>query len=799
MLDKARNHLIASAFRKANITSLESDPTPAEIEDAAHTLNVMLQSWNNDGFRLFKIHTGYMPFIPNKNEYSLSNGAYKQIGASDIVRVDRIGATKIQLNDFSNISVGQKFVTVDNANTRENSIKHIDFKAGIVTLASPLDLSIYKTGTVAFYGTFNTAVTQLKTAVGAFNTLSYNDYTVMPAVGDFVCFCYSGNWTKRTISAIDASSKTITIAGTPLSEGSITSTFIAFGSNVMFTTPKKDYLVAPRSVVLKNIDFEPKYIAIPTDVDIDSVFEVESCDLTTNTVIMVESIREDVLYKLGVDKIEANRQYPTKEEVSWTDFANQIPIEELDWGSVADSSDLQTDDWGSVVDAVSTLQDWGTLTGAAVIVGYSESTYARYALVENTTTTDRYLLCDTGIGWQLVDLTGYGLTTYKLFTFADKSYLYDAENGLYLLNGELLIEVYVNIGIEAIIQYKQKFYLVSPKGAGTITRSVVSTVDFNNFDTVYTVELDDLSNPAEFRERMFIGTTETFVGDMLHFMDAGVYSQNRCVIGDRLINLNTYRPCSYTLDGVHFLPMPMMLSNQTAWASKDTCAFIAVYGIVKNGIVSTEIFTANDFNPVWTPQVVVPGRVFDIFFNNYKAYFVSDVAVYSLSYSDSIAPKSPVLAQIYGESIGRPQEIMNVMKLSLVSLMQLPMNPLSLKDFLLLPIETNGEPVNYCFMREAEDGKMMIWGTPNKFGEYLRFSYVEPLTLLEDARSTPDFPDEYYEAVEDGLAAQLAMEYGLPLDRQQALVARAQESKENAILHDNEDTEYDIAPNQRWL
>ena len=131
--------------------------------------------------------------------------------------------------------------------------------------------------------------------------------------------------------------------------------------------------------------------------------------------------------------------------------------------------------------------------------------------------------------------------------------------------------------------------------------------------------------------------------------------------------------------------------------------------------------------------------------------------------------------------------------------MQLPMNALALKDFVLLPHEgLGGDPVNYCFFREAEDGKMLVWGTPDKFGEYLRFSYVEPITLLEDARSTPDFPDEYYEAVEDGLAAQLAMQYGAPVERQQILEARAKESKENAILHDNEDVSYNMAPNERW-
>ncbi|MGD7651396.1 hypothetical protein, partial [Ralstonia pseudosolanacearum] len=168
------------------------------------------------------------------------------------------------------------------------------------------------------------------------------------------------------------------------------------------------------------------------------------------------------------------------------------------------------------------------------------------------------------------------------------------------------------------------------------------------------------------------------------------------------------------------------------------------------------------------PQTRVKGRVFDIEFDSQYAYFVSDVEVQSLEYRKSVEAHDGLVAYGYGAPIGRPQEIMNVMKYSLVNLMQLPMNALALKDFLLLPHDQlNGEPVNYCFMREAEDGKMMVWGTPNKFGEYLRFSYVEPITLLSDARSTPDFPDEYYEAVEDGLAAQLACQYGAPVERQQ--------------------------------
>lgn len=54
MLDKERNNLIKHAFQLAGITCPESEPTAAEIDDAAHVLNVMLQSWNNDGFACSK-------------------------------------------------------------------------------------------------------------------------------------------------------------------------------------------------------------------------------------------------------------------------------------------------------------------------------------------------------------------------------------------------------------------------------------------------------------------------------------------------------------------------------------------------------------------------------------------------------------------------------------------------------------------------------------------------------------------------------------------------------------------------
>ena len=435
------------------------------------------------------------------------------------------------------------------------------------------------------------------------------------------------------------------------------------------------------------------------------------------------------------------------------------------------------------------------------MTGFGKDGNDLYVTVYSSESDTSYLLHKSfGDEWGAIDISSYGMGYARLYMANNSVYLYDTNAGLYVIRSGGLAACYTTNGIERIAKLGDTYYFISPIVSGS-TRIVTSSSDFDTFATPWNISLPDTSNPAEFLGKLYIGATDTYVtDDMRDLTDIQIYSENRSVIGDRLLNMNMEQYCSYTLDGVHFLPMPLVLSNQSAWGYKDGCTFIAVYGVMIDGVVGTQIYTANDFNPVWTPQTRVKGRVFDIEFDSQYAYFVSDVEVQSLEYRKSVEAHDGLVAYGYGAPIGRPQEIMNVMKYSLVNLMQLPMNALALKDFLLLPHDQlNGEPVNYCFMREAEDGKMMVWGTPNKFGEYLRFSYVEPITLLSDARSTPDFPDEYYEAVEDGLAAQLACQYGAPVERQQILEARAEKSKEAAMLHDNEDASYDITPNQRWL
>lgn len=798
MLDKARNNLIKHSFQLAGIISPESTPTAEELADAAHTLNTMLQSWNNDGFRLFKIKTGYMPFISGKNEYNLSTQAYKELGSSNVSSFRTIGSTVLKPGTISDMSIGDKLVAINNTVSEENYVKDIDYDKGLVSLDSPLSMAIYKDDAI-LYGDFHVMQTEKKSFAAAFNSIVYSNYEYTPNAGDTMYFSINNNWTRVTVVSVEASSRTAVFTPS-LSKADITNDFVFVGRSIKYARSLEDGALSPRLLVTSGYDFVPDAIALPSKDGLGDVLEVERYDEKTGEIILTESMSTSVLQKLGKERIDADVIYPNRVEMSWQDVSSLVTVEVLDWGYVREIP-AQMQDWGFVRDPHSEILDWGNLTGDAKLAGFAKRGNDMYSLAQDESSghlTLFYKLYNSA--WSVFETESYGLDEYNLYMYKGSAYLFDMSRGFFGFNGESLESIYSQFGVEAVIEFGDGLYLVSPIDENTGRRMVTYTEDLSTFEDAWEIELPSVEHHAEFLGKLFIGEGDTYVtSDMKNFVNTKVYSENRCVVGDRLINLNVEKICSYTLDGVNFKPMPMMLSYETTWAYKDGCSFIAIYGVLtKDGYIGTQIFTANDFNPIWTPQISVPGKVFNIFFDSNRAYFLSDMTVMSLEYYKGVKTEG-VTSFGFGKKIGRPQEVMNVMKYDLEKGTELPMNPLSLKDFVRLPKQSSGEPVNYCFLRDAIDGKMMVWGTPNKFGEYLKFCYVEPITLLEEANSTPDFPEEYYEAVEDGLAAELAYNYQLPIERIQMLQAKAQASKEDAMLHDNEDTSYDIVPNQRGL
>lgn len=792
MLEKQRNTLIKKAFESAKIIAPGTELTALEIDDAAYTLNCMLQGWSNEGFRLFNMKTGYMPLLSKKNEYKLSTEAYSEFGSAELISVENIGGTEVKVDSILNMGATQSIFFLNNTLSEENKISSIDYSTGVLTLEKPINIPVYA-GDDVFFGKTDVAKTEVKQYASGFSSISLTEHTVLPVVGDVMFVNFAGSWMKVTVSGIDA--RTSSVYFLPdFGAGKITKPYVVFGPSVGHATLKEGCEITPRKLNLESVLFNPVSLSIKTKDNMNEAMEIEN--IQGNSIVLKAPVSQKVLELLGKEFISGTKVYPSMQRLKWSQIPSDIISEFIDWGTVTEVPASQTSDWGYVQDIVTNSMDFKSLTGTAKILSFAQSGNDVYVSVESD--DDGYLLHKDFSGqWSAID---EGSLT-KLFVVNDTVYAYNMSGGLFSIIDDALINKYSGFDVEFILKKDDVYYLVS-KTDENGRKKITSTKDFLVFESPYAISGSvDFSNSVEFKGKIYCGHKKTFVSaDMKSFSDIGVYAENRAVIGNTLQNFNTDSVCSYSNDGVTFYPMPLAATNVSASVNTKNCTFVAVYGkIGTEGIVGSQVFSANSFGDAWTPQVSVSGKVSDMYESNGVLYIVSDTEVASMDISANIKAES-VEAYLYGSPIGRPQEVMNVVKYGLKSGMQLSMEALALKDYSQLPhTNADGEPVSYCFFRDAKDGKMMIWGTPKQFGEYLKFTYVEPIALLEDARAIPDIPDEYVGVVIDGLAAELAHEYALPADKTQALIAKAQESKQVALMNDNENVSYFFEPNRRGL
>ena len=792
MLEKQRNTLIKKAFESAKIIAPGTGLTALEIDDAAYTLNCMLQGWSNEGFHLFNMKTGYMPLLTKQNEYSMSTEAYSQFSSVPVLSVESIGATKVKVSSVKDIAPLQKVAFLNNTLSEFNRVSEIDYENGVLTLEKPVNMSVYS-GDDVFFGNFSFAFTEVKQYGSDFSSLELSGYTSLPSVGDIMYVNVSNSWRKVSVSAVNTAESVVFFAHGMGAGQRVSKPQVLFGSTLEKTTLSGTYEVSARKLNTKALPFSPVSLSINSGNYMDDMITVEKSD--SDSIVLSEPVSLAVLNLMGQRFVDGKEIHQSKSLLQWHQIPQNILNEVIDWGSVNDVPASGEDDWGYVKDIVSGELDFGTLTGSAKIISYAKSATGEYVSVSSG--TNAYLLYkDYSGAWVSID----DGSEVKLFTHNGVVYAYNMPGGVAQLSGNVISYVYSGVFVEKIIPFMGKLYLVSaPHGN---VRVIAYTENFLTFSDQYSIPADtDLSNAVEFKGKLYCGFGKTYVSsDMKSFADASVYAENRAVIGDFMQNFNSEAVCSYTKDGVNFYPMPSVSASVSSAFNVNGCTFISVYGKVGlDGIVGSQVFSVNEFVDAWTPQTTITGKVSHMYESDDVLYIVSDTEVLALYLSVDYKAQDTE-AYIYGSPIGRPQELMNVVKYGLNTSTQLSMEEMALKDYSQLPhIKADGEPVSYCFFREASDGKLMVWGTPRKFGEYLKFTYVEPIALLDNARSIPDIPDEYVGAVIDGLAAELAHEYAAPVERVQLLQAKADASKQIALLHDNENSSYVIEPNSRGL
>lgn len=114
-----------------------------------------------------------------------------------------------------------------------------------------------------------------------------------------------------------------------------------------------------------------------------------------------------------------------------------------------------------------------------------------------------------------------------------------------------------------------------------------------------------------------------------------------------------------------------------------------------------------------------------------------------------------------------------VLQIGTTGTSQIDVTMMSRSDFNLLPTTSGGNPVNATYQPFVNRGVFSVWPTPNSSivaGTVIKITYQAPFEYFIAGTDTPDFPQEWHNALIYHLAVSLAPENGIPLmDRQQLM------------------------------
>jgi hypothetical protein len=113
--------------------------------------------------------------------------------------------------------------------------------------------------------------------------------------------------------------------------------------------------------------------------------------------------------------------------------------------------------------------------------------------------------------------------------------------------------------------------------------------------------------------------------------------------------------------------------------------------------------------------------------------------------------------------------------------------PIARKDFNLLNTTTVGRPLQYSYQSFINSGVFSLWPIPDA-AYTMEITYQEQQQGFTSADETPDFPQEWQNALVFGLASLLAPEYGLPIPDRTYLDKQAEKHLDIAKDFGGDDT-----------
>lgn len=130
------------------------------------------------------------------------------------------------------------------------------------------------------------------------------------------------------------------------------------------------------------------------------------------------------------------------------------------------------------------------------------------------------------------------------------------------------------------------------------------------------------------------------------------------------------------------------------------------------------------------------------------------------------------------------------------------MTAVSLQEYFSLSTKTaSGVPSQFYYDPQTTNGALYIWPTPAEVSSRIYMTIRRPVSDFDATSDTPDFPQEWFEALKFNLAVRLAPEYPsanpLRVQNLAMVAALAQSSLDAAMGFDHEYTSIFFSPDSR--
>lgn len=140
----------------------------------------------------------------------------------------------------------------------------------------------------------------------------------------------------------------------------------------------------------------------------------------------------------------------------------------------------------------------------------------------------------------------------------------------------------------------------------------------------------------------------------------------------------------------------------------------------------------------------------------------------------------------YTTKIERPLKISNVRRRDR-ALQDIPIWTVSRSEYFGTPNKTTqSPPVNIYYDPQLTNGQIYVWPAPDSVENVLLFTFRRSIEDFDNLTNTPDFPQEWLEALTWNLADRLVPEYEVPETKVAKVEKKALESKAKMEVWDSE-------------